>query len=430
MTTWRLIRSFPLAVQLLLVNQLGVNTGFYLLVPFLAGYLGQELGISAALIGVVLGVRNLSQQGLFLLGGSASDRLGARGVIIAGCALRTVGFGLFAFGTSLPVLLLASVLSGLAGALFNPAVRAYIAQEAGDRKAEAFSLFNVFANTGMLLGPLLGSALMLVGFQLSAIVAAVIFALLTLAQLAVLPVRRVERSRTSVFADWRRALTDRRFLAFTGALTGMFVLQNQLYLVLPMHAEHATGSPAAVSMIFLVSTATSLALQVRITARIKDRWSRGRCIATGLAVMGAGFAVTAVAATVLQPAQSASPAETALRLAPVLITAFTLSLGVMLAQPFVYELIPSYGGERLSGTYFGVFYLASGVTAAGGNALIGWTSDLAGGRWPWLPSLLCVLIGTGSALAVAALDRRRGIAPGLAGPDESACRTEMSARTS
>lgn len=33
MSTLRLIRSYPLAVQVLLVNQLGVNTGFYLLIP-------------------------------------------------------------------------------------------------------------------------------------------------------------------------------------------------------------------------------------------------------------------------------------------------------------------------------------------------------------------------------------------------------------
>ena len=69
MSPWPLIRGFPVAVQVLLVNQFGVNTGFYLLIPYLSGYLGHDLGMSAALVGVVLGVRNLSQQGLFLLGG-------------------------------------------------------------------------------------------------------------------------------------------------------------------------------------------------------------------------------------------------------------------------------------------------------------------------------------------------------------------------
>jgi MFS family permease len=409
--TWRLIRSFPLAVQVLLVNQLGVNTGFYLLIPYLAGYLGRDLGVSAALVGVILGVRNLSQQGLFLLGGSAADRLGARGVIVAGCALRAVGFGLFAFGTSLPVLLLASALSGLAGALFNPAVRAYLAQEAGDRRAEVFSLFNVFANTGALLGPLLGSALIVVGFRLSAVVAAVVFALLTVAQVAVLPVRRVERPTASVFADWRGVLTDRRFLAFTGALTGMFALQSQLYLVLPVQAERLTGSSGVVAVVFLVSTAVTLAGQVRITELVQHRLSRGRSIAVGLGLMGVGFVATAVAATVVPATPAAGLGEIAVRLAPVLITAVLLAFGVMLAQPFVYELIPSFGRRELSGTYFGVFYLVSGVTAAAGNALIGWLTDLSGAEWPWLPSALCVLIGLCSALAVRALARRGGLGP-------------------
>src|SRR4051794_9915896 len=142
MTTLRSLRAFPLPVRVLLVNQFGVNTGFYLLIPYLATYLGGGLGLSAATIGVVLGVRTLSQQGLFLLGGTASDRLGPRQVIIFGCALRAVGFGLFAAGESVAVLLAASVLSGLAGALFNPAVRAYIAVEtAEDTRSEAFALF-------------------------------------------------------------------------------------------------------------------------------------------------------------------------------------------------------------------------------------------------------------------------------------------------
>jgi MFS family permease len=387
MRAWRLFLGFPLAVRLLLVNQFGINTGFYLLVPYLAGYLSHDLGMSAALVGVVLGVRNLSQQGLFLLGGSASDRLGARGVIIAGCTLRAVGFGLFAFGSSLTVLLLASVLSGVAGALFNPAVRAYLAHEAGDRRAEAFSLFNVFANTGMLLGPLLGSALLLVGFRMSAVVAGVIFAVLTVAQVVVLPRRHVERAETSVFADWRGVLTDRPFMAFTVALTGMFALQNQLYLLLPLHAERFTGSSASVSIIFLVATVATLVLQVRVTAWAKDRLRRRTSIAVGLALMGGGFAVTAVAGS----------------FASVLVTAFVLALGLMFTQPFVNELIPAFGPKRLSGTYFGVFYLVSGVTAAGGNALLGWLADLASDRWPWLPSLVCVLIGGTSALAVSAL---------------------------
>ncbi|HWO61734.1 MAG TPA: MFS transporter [Umezawaea sp.] len=385
------IRRFPLSVRLLLVNQFGVNTGFYLLIPYLATYLGGGLGLSAATIGVVLGVRTLSQQGLFLVGGSASDRLGPRRVIIVGCALRAVGFGLFAAGESVAVLLVASVLSGLAGALFNPAVRAYVAVEAAeDDRADAFALFAVFGQAGALAGPVLGSALLLWDFRVAALVAAGIFLVLTVAQALVLPDRPVPARHGTVLGDWQECLANRRFVAFTLALTGMFALQNQLYLVLPLQAQRATGSASAVALIFLVSTVATLGLQVRITRALSSWRARGPAIALGLAVMGSGFVATAVADGVV----------------PVLI-ATLLSVGVMIAQPFVYELVPGFGRDDLAGTYFGMFYLASGVVAALANAAIGWTIGAAG----WLTSPLCVAIGLTCAAGVALLHRRGALTP-------------------
>jgi predicted MFS family arabinose efflux permease len=386
--TLRAVRAFPLPVRLLLVNQLGVNTGFYLLIPYLATHLGQDLGLSAVAVGLVLGVRNLSQQGLFILGGSAADRLGARGVIIAGCGLRTVGFGLFALGDGMAVLLAASVLSGLAGALFNPAVRTYLAHESGERKAEAFALFNVFATTGALLGPLLGTALLLVDFRVAALAAAGIFALLTVAQALALPARPVPPPSTGVLGDWREVLGDRRFLAFALALVGLYALESQLYLLLPDRAREATGWDGSVSLLFLTSTVANLTLQLRITRALQQCGSRGRWIACGLLVAGLGF---------LPPLLFGG-------LLPLLVTVLLLHTGVMIAQPFVQELIPAFGRDSLTGTYYGVFYLVSGLAAALGNAAVGWAMDAA----HWAPWLLCCALGLTCALAVA---RQRAALP-------------------
>ncbi|MFJ7174859.1 MFS transporter [Streptomyces massasporeus] len=410
MKTWHEIRRFPLAVRLLLVNQLGVNTGFYLLIPYLATHLTENLGLSAAVVGVVLGVRNLSQQGLFIIGGSASDRLGARGVIIAGCALRTLGFALFALGDGLAVLLAASVLSGVAGALFNPAVRAYLAQEAGERRAEAFALFNVFATTGALIGPLLGSVLLLVDFRTSALTAAGIFAVLTLAQALVLPAgRRTEQSGSGLLGDWREVLGNRAFLAFALAMVGMFTLENQLYLLLPDGARDATGWDGAAGIVFLVGTVANLALQLRITRTLKTRGSRGRWIVVGLTVMGLAF---------LPPALLPG-------LVPVLAGALLLYTGIMVAQPFVMELIPGFGRPGLTGTYFGIFYVVSGVAAAVGNAAVGWAMDTGEQGAAWLPWVCCALFGLASALGVARL-HRRGALPASPTPEAAAPAGERS----
>ncbi|MEV4456214.1 MFS transporter [Microbispora sp. NPDC049633] len=378
------MRELSWPVRLLLVNQFGVNVGFYLLVPYLAGHLTGDLGLSAAVTGVILGARNLSQQGLFLIGGSAADRLGARPVIILGCALRTAGFALFAFGDAVPLLLSAAVLSGLAGALFNPAVRAYVAVAASD-KVRAFALFNVFAQAGALCGPVLGGALLLVDFRAAALAAAAVFAVLTVAQVLALPAREVPRSGSSVLRDWRRCLSDRRFLAFTFALSGMFALENQLYLVLPLAAEGATGTAGSVALLFLVSTVVSLLFQVRITTWLREATSRDRAMALGLAVMGSGFLALALLPGIV----------------PVLVAVLALAVGVMMAQPFVYERISQFGGESLSGTYFGVFYLASGAVAAASTALVGW-AGAAG-------AAVCAVIGLVCAAAVLVQERRTAV---------------------
>ena len=383
------MNRFALPVRLLLVNQFAVNTGFYLLIPYLAVHLG-DLGMSAAVIGVVLGARTLSQQGLFLVGGTASDRLGPRTAILAGCALRTVGFGLFAIGESLTVVLAASVLSGLAGALFNPAVRAYIAVEAGEARTEAFAHFNVYAQAGALCGPVLGSVLLLWDFRVSAVVAAGIFAVLTIAQAVVLPARAATRKGGSILGDWRECLTKRRFVAFTCVLSGMFVLQNQLYLLLPIQAQRATGWAGVVAALFVVSTVVTLLFQVRITRLVSAR-ARGPVIAVGLAVMGAGFAAPALWSG----------------LVPVLVATLALAVGMMIAHPLVYDLIPSFGPDSLAGTHFGVFYLGSGLAAALGNTAIGWVSGF-GDR---LAFLVCVAIGLVSAAGVTLLHRRGALTP-------------------
>ena len=117
--------------------------------------------------------------------------------------------------------------------------------------------------------------------------------------------------------------------------------------------------------------------------------------------MGLGFVATAV-----------SHLGSLGGITPVLVATLLLSLGVMISQPFVYELIPAFGRTGLAGTYFGVFYLASGLAAALGNAAIGWVF----GRSAPAASLLCVAVGLGCAAAMAWLHRRgvltanRGIA--------------------
>ncbi|MEU4226342.1 MFS transporter [Nonomuraea sp. NPDC026600] len=401
----RQFRSFDRPIQLLQINQVGINLGFYMLMPYLAHHLATGAGLAAWAIGLILGLRNMSQQGMFLVGGSLSDRLGYKPMIMMGCALRTVGFALFGLTTSLPLLVLAALLTGFAGALFNPAARAYLACEAGERKVAAFAVFNVFYQGGILLGPLVGVALLSVGFTAVCLSAAAIFAALTVLQGRYLPKRRVLAGdeRQPVLHDWKRAFSDRAFLSFATAMIASYGLSYQMYLGLPLEVQRVGGGDGGVTALYALSALLGIAGQVRLTAWCAARWTRGQAISRGLALMGLAFAPLAVAGRLpLPPPWSMLPAITCTIL---------LTLGTLIAFPFEMATIADMAGDRLIGTYYGVYNLLSGVGILAGNLLAGAMVDVArSSGWANLPWLLLAAAGLASAAAVRRLEHRNRLA--------------------
>lgn len=51
-------RGFDTPSRMLLINQFGINVGFYMLMPYLAGYLAGPLALAAWAVGLVLGTRD------------------------------------------------------------------------------------------------------------------------------------------------------------------------------------------------------------------------------------------------------------------------------------------------------------------------------------------------------------------------------------
>ncbi|WP_051407285.1 MFS transporter [Nocardia sp. CNY236] len=388
-----------------MINQFGINLGFYMLMPYLAGYLAGPLGLAAWAVGLVLGVRNFSQQGMFLIGGTLADRLGYKPLIVAGCLLRTGGFALLVFATSLPGLLIASAATGFAGALFNPAVRAYLAADAGERRVEAFAMFNIFYQAGILAGPLVGLALMAIDFRVTAAVAAVVFAILTAAQLFALPTRRMDSDseRNSVLQDWRIVLANRRFVWFALAMVGTYVLSFQVYLALPLHAEFIAGARAQVlvSALFVVSGVVAVFGQLRITAWFRARWGTGRSLVVGLGILATAFVPLVI---VPDPHRFGPPVAAG----ALLMAAGLLAVGTAAVFPFEMDTVVALSEGKLVATHYGFYNTVVGVGILFGNlttgAVVGAARD-AGLGWALWAGL--TMVGGAAAFALHRLDRAR-----------------------
>ncbi|MFH8692022.1 MFS transporter [Streptomyces anulatus] len=390
--------------------------GFYAVLPYLATHLGSGLGMAGWLVGLVLGLRTFSQQGLFVVGGALTDRYGPRPVVLAGCALRITGFGWLAVAGSTVTVIAAVLLIGFAAALFSPAVESEAAREAvrherdtGTPRAHVLALFSAAGQAGAFIGPLLGSLLLLLGggFRAACLAGAVVFVGVLAGHARLMPradpVRKRERewergrgedrtpasgtvTRTAQRgrSSWRAVFTNRPFLLLCLAYSGYLVSYNQLYLSLPAEVERATGSGAALGWLFALSSLLVVVAQVPLTRFSAHRIAPRTALVTGLAVVAAGFAAV--------PLTPAGPGG----LLPGAALVVLLTLGQMLLVPAARGLVPDLVEDRQLGLATGALSSVSGIAVLAGSAATGALLDApAPVRW----AVLTAVPLAGAALA-------------------------------
>lgn len=393
-------RLSPL-LRLLVLTQLAFNVGFFAVLPFLAGHLGTAVGMAGWLVGFVLGLRTFSQQGLFVVGGALADRYGVRPVVLAGCALRIAGFGWLGYAEEPWAVIGAVLLVGFAAALFSPAVESEVARQAvlheeaaGGPRTRVLALFTVAGQTGAFVGPLLGALLLSVDFRTVCLAGAGVFVVVFVAHARLLPQHLPGRERVRVRGGIGPLLRNRRFLALCCAYGAYLLAYNQLYLALPAEVERAAGSQAPLAWLFALSSLLVVTAQLPVTRWAGDRLSTRRCLAAGLALIAAGFAVVAAAL----PAGRTGTAG----LLPAAAFVVLLTLGQMLVAPAARAWVPDLAERGRLGLYTGALSSVSGLIVLLGSAATGALIDT--GLPPAVPWLLLAAV---PAAAVALLPGRR-----------------------
>ncbi|WP_416961118.1 MDR family MFS transporter [Streptomyces sp. Agncl-13] len=396
MTTVALART-PLSplLRLLILTQLAFNIGFFAVLPFLAEHLADAIGMAGWLVGLVLGLRTFSQQGLFVVGGALADRYGVRPVVLMGCALRIAGFGWLGYAEETWAVVGAVLLIGFAAALFSPAVESEVARQAveweetgGGSRTRVLALFTVAGQVGAFAGPLLGALLLAVDFRVSCLAGAGVFVLVLAGHAWLLPQHIPGRARMREKGGVRALVLNRPFLALCCAYGAYLLAYNQLYLALPAEVERAAGSQAPLAWLFALSSLLVVSAQLPVTRWAGERLDPRRSMAAGLLLIAVGFAAVAVA----RPAQLTGTAG----LLPAAAFVVLLTLGQMLIAPVARAWVPDLAEPGRLGLYTGALSSVSGLIVLLGSAATGILLDTGlPAVVPWLVLAAVPVAATG-----------------------------------
>jgi len=312
--------------------------------------------------GTVLGV---------LIGGSLSDRLGARNTTAVSMAGASVLTAALVYLDSYALLLVVVALAGLAGQMFRPASATLLSElTSEEQQVMVFAMYRFGLNLGAMAAPLVGFGLFSLGHERYDL----LFwgeALIALA-FAVLAWRMLPAGRsgsadkeTERSGSYLAVLRDRRFVVYLVATLIHTAVYAQYLSTLPLDVK-ASGLA-----VFWYTCAVSLngflviAFELVLTKFTQD-WPARVTIGLAFALLGAGVALYG------------------LPMGPAVIVIGTLvwTLGEIIGGPAIFSYPAVIAPAQHKSHYLGSFHFAFGLGSALGPVAGGWLFTQVGhGFW-------------------------------------------------
>lgn len=395
----RVARARRLGKTFLLVDNMLVVLGFFVVFPLISIHFVEQLGWAALMVGIALGLRQFVQQGLGIFGGAIADRFGARPLIVTGMLMRAAGFACMALAHQPWLLWLACLLSGLGGTLFDPPRSAMVVKLVRAReRGRFFSLLMMQDSAGAVLGALIGSWLLAWDFRLVCWVGAAVFVSAALFNAIWLPAWRISTERIAMREGMHRVWQDKRFRLYVLTLTGYYILAVQVMLMLPVMVNQVAGAPAAVKWMYAIEALLSLSLLYPLA-----RWSEKR-FRLETRLMAGLFLMTI----------SLLPVGLATTLPSLFFLIAVFYLGSIIAEPARETLSASLASSRARGSYMGFSRLGLAIGGLIGYSGGGWMFDVGQQlALPELPWMLLSAVGSVTLLALWWQFQPRAEAPAL-----------------
>lgn len=375
----RISQARSLGKYFLLVDNMLVVLGFFVVFPLISIRFVDQMGWAALMVGIALGLRQFVQQGLGVFGGAIADRFGAKPMIVTGMLLRAAGFATMAIAHEPWLLWVSCFISGLGGTLFDPPRTALVVKLIRPQhRGRFFSLLMMQDSAGAVVGALLGSWLLQYDFRLVCATGAVLFILCAGFNAWLLPAWKLSTVKAPVREGLDRVWRDKRFITYVLTLAGYYMLGVQVMLMLPIMVNDVAGSPAAVKWMYAIEACLSLTLLYPVARWSEKRFRLEHRLMAGLLLMSLSMLPIGMVGSLQQ----------------LFMLICTFYIGSIIAEPARETLSAELADPRARGSYMGFSRLGLAIGGALGYAGGGWLFD-AGKAFnqPELPWVMLALIG-------------------------------------
>ncbi len=354
-----------------------------MVIPLMAVHYVDHLGWAAGTLGIVLALRQFTQQGFTTIFGILADRVGPKILIASGMIIRALGFVAMAFAENFWPVLAAALIVAIGGAMFEaPNQAAVAALTFPDERRRFYARIGMVGGVGTTVGTQLGALLIDYDFSLVCLGGAAAFFFVFLAMMILMPPVAVSVDEGVASEGIRGVLRDKTFVSYIAIIAGYWFAWTQFGLTITLAAVAISGTDRAVSWIYLVNALVTIALGY-VLPRLLERWLTSlQMQIAGVITIGLGLLLIGLASD----------------LAGVLFAAAVFAIGAVMTRPGQETILANLARPSARGTYFGFAALALAFGGGLGNYLGGVIYDLGGDGTSAMPWIVFASIAFGTAM--------------------------------
>jgi len=359
--------------------------GLAMIIPLLPFY-ATKMGASPTIVGVLIAAFSIAQLASAPLWGRVSDRYGRRPALLAGLLISAVAYVIFAYSSTLWLLLISRIVQGLGGGTIG-VVQAYVA-DASDPNDRAKSLGWLSAATslGAVVGPAIGSVLIHWGRHAPGIASAIFCVLVSVFAWMYLRESKDDAMasgehhltpQTSASAVWSviahpREPAQRLIWIYAVGIGAFYGTAPTLPLIL---SSRLPITEANVGFFVMYLGGMGVFVRAGILGRMIEWLGEVRLTRLGLVLLAMGLAMVAAVHSYLT-----------------LIIALTLMpLGTAFVFPCVTAMLSRVVPKRHRGLYMGVQHTFGGVSRVVFPLAAGFAMDRVGLGFPFVVAGILVL---------------------------------------
>lgn len=295
----RMMKQYHPVVWWLLGGTFLTRLTSFMVMPFMALYMGDHTHANQGVIGLAIGCAALTSMIASFFGGALADRLGRKPLMLLGMATSVVVMVGYANARAIAVFFLLSIGSGLTRAMFEPASQAVMAELTSlEQRGGVFALRYWAINLGAAVGPLVGGFFGTVATGWTFYLAALAnFVYLTIIWFVVPATRPTSHVPSTMRQTFRVIAWDRALLLFLVAGLCSNLGYSQIESSLPQSMTLFLSPTAAGKLYGIVIASNAIEvvlLQLPIT-KLMDRMRLVTAMSVGQSIFAIGYLLMAFA---------------------------------------------------------------------------------------------------------------------------------------